>query len=281
MSVEKGKFFQYNKWHIGEQVKRGRLVFAKYDKRSDMVRIAIVDDDTGFAQKVEARIKNFFEKKQEPVYTWLPSSRELLQKMKNQNNFDIYLFDVEMPSMSGIELGEKVHELDPYGKIIFLTAHGKYALQGIRLGIYYYILKKSWWTELSQILERICKETEESKEEFAVLTDEGVNCRLLVNDILFLTKDGKYTVYHCLNRYDREGQNQYREYRDRIALEDAHARLPQDRFIVVIKGIIVNLKHVIRTEKLEVFMRDGSKFPISRFRKDLVRNQMAEYWGEN
>jgi len=260
MTIEKKEDFQYN---------RG--------SESSMIRIAIVDDETEFAEKVEKQIKHFFREKREQVYTYRSDGKELLQEISKQRNFNIYLFDVEMPKMDGLELGKSVHELDPHGKIIFLTAYEKYAIQGIQLGIYYYILKNSWWTELSQILEKICREEEENSAEFITLSEEDGACRLLINDIMYMIKDQKNTMYYCT---DRSGQEVSRIYQERISLDEAHARLPQDRFIRIIKGIIINMKYVVRTERLEVTMRDGKVFPISKIRKGQVHNKMAEYWGE-
>lgn len=197
--------------------------------------------------------------------------------MKEQRNFDIYLFDIIMPDMNGVDLGEQVLGMDPHGKIIFLTSHGEYALQGIRMRIYYYILKDSWWEELSRILEFIWREEEENREEFRCLRIEEEKCRLLVNDILYLTKEKKYTVYHCLDRSDQGG---WKIYKERVTLEMAYARLPQDRFLMIIKGVIVNMKHVIRTEGMNVVMRDGEIFPISKNRRNQIQDQMAKYWGE-
>lgn len=63
-----------------------------------------------------------------------------------------------MPEMNGLELAEKVRSFDPGGKVILLTAYDRYALQGIRLGVYYYILKDHYEPELLRILERIYRE---------------------------------------------------------------------------------------------------------------------------
>lgn len=249
----------------------------QWENGSYMVRIAIVEDEQEFAETVEKHVRAFFKEKQEQVYTFRCNSKELLQEMKEQRNFDIYLFDIIMPDMNGVDLGEQVLGMDPHGKIIFLTSHGEYALQGIRMRIYYYILKDSWWEELSRILEFIWREEEENREEFRCLRIEEEKCRLLVNDILYLTKEKKYTVYHCLDRSDQGG---WKIYKERVTLEMAYARLPQDRFLMIIKGVIVNMKHVIRTEGMNVVMRDGEIFPISKNRRNQIQDQMAKYWGE-
>ena len=57
--------------------------------------------------------------------------------------FDILIFDIKMPNMSGLELMERVVKLDPEIPIIIITGHGDsntatYALAG---GAYDYITK--------------------------------------------------------------------------------------------------------------------------------------------
>lgn len=108
------------------------------------MRIVIVEDDIGFVEEVEKTIRDFHADKREAVESRHLESTTLLEELKGQKSYDIYLFDVEMPGMSGLELAAKVRFLDTNARIVFLTSYEKYALQSIRTGAYYYILKDSY-----------------------------------------------------------------------------------------------------------------------------------------
>lgn len=234
------------------------------------MRLAIVEDDTAFAEAVERQIKSFFQSRGESAKIWLGSSAALLAELEGQTNFDFYLFDVEMPGIDGLALAQRVHSQYPNAKIIFLTAHDKYALRGIQLGVYYYILKDNYREELSRILERLCREEEENREEYYFILTQTKGCRIFVNHILYLEKEKKYTLFHCIDGA---------VYKERDSLGNICAKLPRERFVTVNRGILANMKHIISLDRLELIMRNGEKLPISRHEKTHVLERLADYWG--
>ncbi|NCC67013.1 MAG: response regulator [Clostridia bacterium] len=54
---------------------------------------------------------------------------------------DIAFLDIEMPEMSGLELAEKLMEIDSYIRVVFVTAYNKYALDAFRAHAIGYLLK--------------------------------------------------------------------------------------------------------------------------------------------
>lgn len=54
---------------------------------------------------------------------------------------DIAFLDIEMPEMSGLELAERLMEIDPYIRVIFITAYNQYALDAFRAHAVGYLLK--------------------------------------------------------------------------------------------------------------------------------------------
>lgn len=234
-----------------------------------MVRMAIVDDDPYFAETVERQAAVFFASRGEIAEIWSGSGRALLDILGERRNFEIYLLDVEMPEMDGLELAEKVKTLHPGARVILLTAYDRYALQGIRLGVYYYILKENFGPELSRILERICREEEAEKERYYFISTEASGYRISINHILYLTKEKKYTVFHCLDGV---------QYKERESLGNVSGRLPTDLFVTINRGMIVNLKHILSLERLDLTMRDGNVLPVSRYEKTRVLDKLAEYW---
>ncbi|WP_456385215.1 response regulator [Desulfolithobacter sp.] len=57
---------------------------------------------------------------------WVTSGDEALGKI-NEKNYDLAVLDIKMPGLSGIDLGKKIHEINPNIKVIFVTGHGSAA----------------------------------------------------------------------------------------------------------------------------------------------------------
>jgi len=65
------------------------------------------------------------------------------------NAIDLALLDIEMPQMSGLELAEELHRIDPCIEIIFVTAFEQYALDAYRRHVLGYLVKPCEKDELS------------------------------------------------------------------------------------------------------------------------------------
>ena len=60
-----------------------------------------------------------------------------------RNTYDVVVLDVKMPGMNGLETMEKIQEIQPEAKIIFLTGHGSVAdcEAGKNAGACFYLMK--------------------------------------------------------------------------------------------------------------------------------------------
>ncbi len=233
------------------------------------MRIVIVDDDIFFTGEVERTLKTYFKKKGDPVKIQCCDAQTLLKELQVQNRYDIYFVDVEMPGMDGLELAEKIHEMDAGARIVFLTSFEKYAYQGYRVKAYYYMMKDTYQGELPQLLERVQEEKESEKDYYTILTETRY-CKFKMSDILYLTKEKKYAMFRCV-----DGS----EYRERKSVENVYNSLPQERFVVVNRGIVVNMKYVMKYGRMELTMQDGKIFPVSRRENVIVKRKLADYFG--
>lgn len=70
------------------------------------------------------------------------NGREALDKVK-KDSFNVILADIKMPGISGIELLEKIHELNPDVPVILMTAYAELdvAIDAIKKGAYDFIIK--------------------------------------------------------------------------------------------------------------------------------------------
>ena len=87
------------------------------------MKILIVDDE----KNIRTSLSRFFDLHGNTVSS-AESGSDALDQLRKQA-FDCMLLDLKLPDLDGIQVLEKVREIDPYLPVILLTAHGSTASQ--------------------------------------------------------------------------------------------------------------------------------------------------------
>ena len=58
-----------------------------------------------------------------------------------EQDIDMAILDIKMPELSGVELGRYLKKMNPFINIIFLSAHGEYALEAMEMHASGYVIK--------------------------------------------------------------------------------------------------------------------------------------------
>lgn len=114
-------------------------------------RILIVDDEETICEA----FKDWFIRDGYQVDTAL-SGAEALAKVQ-EDPYDIYLLDIKMPGMDGIELLSRLRDHQPDAVVIIMTAHGSIqtAVEAMKLGAVDYLCKPFDPDELSLLMGRV------------------------------------------------------------------------------------------------------------------------------
>ena len=106
-----------------------------------MMRIALCDDEKAHQDKIGAMLAEY------PgndinlkVYS---EAEKLLEQIEwgGRDIFDLYILDVIMPGMSGIELGENLRDVGVSAPIIYLTTSKDYAVDSYNVRAFHYLVK--------------------------------------------------------------------------------------------------------------------------------------------
>ena len=93
---------------------------------------------------------------------------------------DIVITDIQMPSISGLQIAKNII-------VILLTAYSKfqYAKEAIEYGVKHYVVKNDLLDELPLILEKIVSENAESENQSDLNNDDAniENCAYVIQDI--------------------------------------------------------------------------------------------------
>ena len=84
---------------------------------------------------------------------------EAIRQMQAQR-WDIILLDIKMPGMDGMELQQRIREIDPLATIIFITAHASVdtAVQALKMGAFDYVTKPVDPDYLSHLISNAIKQ---------------------------------------------------------------------------------------------------------------------------
>lgn len=118
-------------------------------------RILVIDDE----QDICLLLERFLNKK---GYECTASSDEVkgFNLIKN-NNYDLVITDLKLPTISGIELLQKIKILSPKTKVIIITGYSdiKTAVEAMRFGAADYVSKPLYPDELLSVVKEALKDT--------------------------------------------------------------------------------------------------------------------------
>lgn len=145
-------------------------------------RILVVDDDTEILKSV----KEILETKKYLVDT-AESGKKALEKFP-ANSYSLVLLDIKLPDMSGIELLEKIHALNPEVTKIMVTGYATVSntVDALNKGASAYILKPMEPQKLLEIVAEKLKGQEQAsiKKEFEKKKFESVIQNLIIGAVV-------------------------------------------------------------------------------------------------
>ena len=126
----------------------------KCGRKKSVIRVAVVDDNETFLKQAQSIVKKCLtEKGMEYEIKLYNTPGNLVWDLEEQTYFDIFLIDIEMPGINGLELAQKIRlkHLQPY--LVFITSHMEYSVEGYEYNAYRYILKENMEEKLPPALE--------------------------------------------------------------------------------------------------------------------------------
>lgn len=114
------------------------------------MRIAICDDDNEMLGRLKKDVIEIFGilKVNIEIFSF-SDGKELLRTIQNDDeNFDLFLLDIDMPDVSGLEIAQMLREMSVNLIIIFISAYDNYVFDSIEYSPFRYIRKSRIKEEL-------------------------------------------------------------------------------------------------------------------------------------
>lgn len=216
-----------------------------------MIHIAICEDndkDLAHLRSLLRRTKILCD------LTEYASAEPLLLDMENgQKLFDIFLLDIYLPGLNGVETARRIRELDEKAVLIFLTASDDFYKEAFDLYAFNYLIKPVCLADLTGILTKAADYIYTPEETLYIMSHRQ-NIMLRHTDIAYI-----YSSSHTLRFHMQDGQ----EYPSYGRLDEIQTQLAPELFVRCHKSFIVNLIHVNGLSR-EGFHIGNTLIPISR-----------------
>ena len=235
-----------------------------------MLSITICDDSKLEIDQILSLLKEFSYKKTRLSIQTFDSSISLVKSIESGNIADIYLLDIVMPGLSGIDLGSIIREKKEDVSIIFFTNSTEFALNAYEISALQYLLKPVKKSALYDALNKAIRLIERKDKVFVLDTPDG-RIPIIHKDIIFIEYVNHVMHFQTLNKLITSKYI-------RIPFSSALAEiLKNSSFIQPHRAYIINMQHVKKMSKRFFKMSKTYEIPISKNRLEAITSQYMKY----
>jgi len=239
------------------------------------VKIALCDDDLGELVKVKESVDHFIRNKQsthEITLNMFSNPNDLLDQIDKYGGFDLYILDIIMPFMNGIDLAKEIQYRNTSCKIIFLTSSPEFAVNSYKVDAFYYLLKPFVSNELDSLLSKVLAQMEKDASNSILIRELGKTTRIYIHTIQYVESVAHTIYFHLKSMEVLSCYGTMKEF-DEILLTEK-------RFVRCHKSYIVNMDFVTSISRGDFILSDKKLIPISRQSFQRVKKMYIDYFFE-
>lgn len=229
-----------------------------------MIRCIAIDDEPLALKQMESYILKTPFLELSGVFS---NAIEVLEKV-NLQKIDLIFADINMPDYSGIDF---IKAIKDQAKVIFTTAHSKYAVEGFKVDAIDYLLKPISYSDFLNSAARAKKFFEQTTVlpsstkdgKFIFIKSEHKYIRVNLDDILYIKGEREYVKIVMYND---------KPIMTLMNMKTVEQELPNTDFMRVHRSYIVNLLRVEKLDKHSLIYKNKIEIPVSeQYREKLLQ----------
>jgi len=230
-----------------------------------MLKIAVCDDSRVDVEMLEQAFDGL---KQYPItYDVYFGAEELLKYVTmHEEVYHLYMFDIEMPQVNGLELAKEIRKNDAKALFVFLTSYTQYVMDVFEVITFDYISKPITKEKLESVILKAMQYLHMIRQDF-VFQFRKNQFRLSCDDILYFEKKGRQAVIHTLSD----------NYKTNMTTEEIWKQLDEKVFAHIHVSYIINLGHIRAIEGDEVILDNEEHLLIARSHKQKLKEKHMEF----
>lgn len=239
------------------------------------MRIAICDDSESCLATVKEAVTEYAEKNSGKNITFevFSHGEDMLEAVHKSGGFDVYILDIVMPHVNGIELGMSLKSDGYDGKIVYLTSSEEFAIDSYRVKARDYLMKPLKKAELFTVLDELYAEMQVKEDKSIIVKTKSNSVKLNYDSIIYAELNRRAVSYHLANGKTVESVSM------RVPFAEAVKPLTEDgRFVICGQSMISNMRHITMVESDAIVFDETVRVPLGVKICREVRSVWTDFW---
>lgn len=235
-----------------------------------MFRVVICEDEDIHRKILSDYVKKIFKEINEEIELMeFESGDEILLSDIEFKSVDIFLLDIQMDGIDGMELAKNIRYKSDSSEIIFITSLINYIQDGYVVRAYRYLLKPLEYEELKKHLFSCISDIRSRRENYIIIENKGIIHKVPIKDIMYID-----VIKKDLSIYTQENI-----YHSKNSLDRMEKELEKYNFYRCHKSYLVNLEYIDTIKGNTVFIGDY-QIPVSKYRISNLKKKITIMLGD-
>jgi len=236
-----------------------------------VLNVCICDDNSKDATQIQALVECFAREHPEfplKLHTFT-SSFILMDYLSEKGGFDIYLLDILMPHLKGMEVAEYVRARNEAAEILFLTYSPEYALDAFDVAACGYLLKPVDREKFDKVLLTAAYRLTQPENSYLPLKTRAGLHKILFRELVMVESLNHDRVCTLSNGSKVVTTD---------TLVSLMERLSSDpRFFSPHRSYIINIEHIAALNISSVLLSTGQRVPVARTNYAALKQAYIDY----
>lgn len=226
--------------------------------------LAVCDDQMEELELITALLARWQEERRDTLrFKTFRSGGELLDAAERES-FSLYLLDVMMPGMDGLEAAREIRAMDDTAEIVFLSSSPGFAYESYSVRAMDYLLKPIQAEALFALLDKLALREKKPQEGLTVKSGATL-IRVLFSQLSYVEVSGKHLYFNLTDGSVREVYGTLKEYEPLL--------LSRPEFMQVHRSYIVNMLEVEELSSGGIRTFSGKQLPVSRLQFPKIQRE--------
>lgn len=237
-----------------------------------MISIALCDDSPEDLEHLHTILDNYLSTHQIQADVQVFDHPDKLLSQTEVRHFHLYLLDIVMPMVNGIQTAREIRWNDKDAQIIFVTSEKSFALESFDVNPINYILKPANQEKIFQTLDLAFSRIKtEENERITIKTKEGLKS-FSADEVIYIEYSNHIVKYNLINKNSTQTVTQ------RISFDDYISQNIKSSFFVRChESFLINLNFLDALSKTSAELRGDISIPVSKSRYSEVQRAYMNF----